>query len=153
MVSCASGLIFSMSTCLICCCSSAFFCSDVGIIIVLLFMVILSIIAILSLKDQYRCTSFWTSALVAGEPCSILFDSMPMDSSSMVVSLISSALLQSRIFVHAYITFMLMPILGISLFCLFHGCAWIANLLWTVAVLICTGFLCNTVGCIILYSL
>ena len=64
-------LVFSMLIWIISSWSSAFLCSDADIIFLFPFIVIPSMTAISSLKDQYDCVSFCTSAFVDGLPCNM----------------------------------------------------------------------------------
>ena len=54
------------------------------------------------MNDQCCGSSFCTSALVNGQPWGICADSIPRYSSSMVATLISSAVMQSSISMHDY---------------------------------------------------
>ena len=77
-----------------------------GIIIILSFIEMPSMIVISSLNNQYGCRSFCTSALVSGQLQSIHSGSMPKHLSPSVDILISSAVLQSGISKHEFMALM-----------------------------------------------
>ena len=84
-----------------CSCFSALFCSHAGTIILLLSMVILSVVAISSLNDQYGRSSFCTSAFADGQPSNTYSDSIHKCSLSIVTNLISSTVMHSGSFTHS----------------------------------------------------
>ena len=108
------SLIFSMPIWFMCSWFSTFPWNAAGIIILLFFMAILSIIAIWSLNYQYDCSSFCTSALVDGQPYNTYSDHMLQCSSSIVIDIISSAVMQSGMSIHDPMAFMVMFIPSIS---------------------------------------
>ena len=93
---------------------TCFLCSYAGIIILLSFILILLMTAISSLKDQYGCISFWTSAFVAGWPYNTYFNNTSMCSSSRIGCNMSSAVVHSMMLAHVSITFMFTVIMYIS---------------------------------------
>ena len=139
--------LFFISTWLICIWLRAFFCSDVGIIILFSFCSN-SIYNDYFLWKTSTIVLFLNISFCFSQPCSMWFDNQCL--SSVGASCIFSAVLHSGIFMHVSITFMLMPFQVSLYLCLSHGCAWIANLLWKVVVLVCTGFLCYIGECIII---
>ena len=64
------------------------------------FMAIPSVIAVLSLNDQYHYSSFCSSAFVDGYLQSTFYERMPRCSSCRVAILISSAVMQSVMTMH-----------------------------------------------------
>ena len=103
-------------------------CSDVGTIILLSVMEILSMIAISSLNDKYGCSSFYASACVNGQPWAMSSDRMPMYLSSSVAVLISSTHMQSGMFKCYSVVLMVIHMPGISLSPLVYCCVWISKL-------------------------
>ena len=81
-------------------------------------MVIPSMIAILSLNDQYGCNFFCTSAFVDGQPWNTWSERMLRCSLSGVATLITSAFMQSDISVHDYCIPGISLSLFVSWFCL-----------------------------------
>ena len=83
-----------------------------------MFIVILSVITISSLNDQYGCGSFCTSALIHGPLCNVHSDSQYRCSSSVLADLISSALVHCGMSMCDSIAFMFMliPCISLSLF-------------------------------------
>ena len=65
-------------------------------------------------SHQYGCSSFCTSGLIDGQLCNTYSDSMLRCLSPIVTSLISSAVMQSGMFMHNPIAFMVMFIPSIS---------------------------------------
>ena len=136
-----------MSTCFKCSLFSALFSSDAGTIILLPFVAIPQVITVLSLNEQYGCSSLHILAFVDGQPCNVYSDSIPKCSMSRVASLISSPVMQSGIYMHVSIAFMVIHITDISS-SLFYGFVWISSLLWMVVVQVYTGFLCCVGECV-----
>ena len=85
-----------------CSCFSALSCSASGIIFLMPFIAMPSMIAVSSPNDQYCCSSFCTSALVDGQPLRVISNSMPMCLSSSVSILIFSPVMQSDMSMHDY---------------------------------------------------
>ena len=110
MNSYASSLVFSITMWFRCSCFSAFSCSTAGIIILLPFIAILSMIVIPSVNDQYGYRSFCISALVSGQSWNKRHNNMPMCSLSSIANLISFAFMQFGMSVHDSIALMLMHI-------------------------------------------
>ena len=132
--SCTSSLVFFMAMWFMCSWFSALFYNDTGTIS-LPFIVISSVIAISSMNDQNGWSSLCPSAFIDGQPQTKYFHIRPKCSSFRIATQISLVLMQCGISVHDPIPFMVMLIPGISL-PLSHDCAWIANLLWRVVVLV-----------------
>ena len=84
MDACANNLVFSMPMLLKCNWSSALFCRDNDLIP----FIAIPYMTTSSLKGQYVCTSFTTSALVVGWPCITQVKSVPVWSSSRSAHLI-----------------------------------------------------------------
>ena len=103
-------------------------CSNVGVIILLPLMAIPSMIAILSLNDQYGCNSFCTPVYVDGQPCSMSSANVLRCLSYGVTSLISSAVMQSGMSIYGSIALMVMYFPGISSSLLVFWLALIAGL-------------------------
>ena len=74
---------------------SAFSCTAAGIIIVLSFIAMLSMIVMSSLSDQYGCRTFYTSAVIDGQPQSTSSDNIVVHFTYTVAIHISSAVMQS----------------------------------------------------------
>ena len=93
---------------------NAFSCSAAGIIIILPFIAIPSMIAISCLNDQYGCRCLCTSALIDSQLWSMNSDSMPMCLLSIIANLISSAIMQSGMSVHDSIDLIVIQMPGIA---------------------------------------
>ena len=111
---CASSLVFSIPLWIRGSCFSVLSYSIAGIIIILLFTAIPSMVAVSSVNDQYGCRYFCTSALVDGRPCSVSSTSMSMCSSSIIAILTSSAVRKSSMSMHDTVVLMAMHMPGIS---------------------------------------
>ena len=109
----ASSLVFSISMCFWCSCLSALPCSTVGIIVLLPFTAMQSMIAVSTLNDQYGSRSFCTSALVDGKLWSMRSESMLTCLSSSVAIPISFAVMQSSMSVHDIVALMVTQMPGI----------------------------------------
>ena len=119
MDSCASSLVFSMLMWLMCGWSNTFFCNDAGIIIFLPFLAIPPMTAISCLKDQYGCTSFWTSAFVDGyHIIHILISHIYAHLLGMVVMFHLLASIQGCLYVSIVFMLMLILVTSSSLFSL-----------------------------------
>ena len=117
MDSCASKQIWFMSMWLRCSCSSDLSCGATGIIIVLPFIAIPSMIAISSMNDQYFCSSFCTFSFCQWPAMNAHSDSMPRCTSPSFAPLIFSAVMEYGRSMYDSIAFMMihMPHISLSL--------------------------------------
>ena len=101
-----------------------FYWNDAGIIILLPFIVILSLITLSFLSDPHSCRSFSTPSLIHGQLHNMYSDSFLRCSSSVVTDLFSSVVMQYGISMHDLISFMIMFIASISSSSLFVSWVW-----------------------------
>ena len=110
---CTRSLVFSIPVCFTCSCFSSLSCSTVCIIL-LSIIAMPSMIASSSQNDQYGCRSFYTKAMVNGQPQSMSSNSMHMCLSFSIANLMSSVSMQSGMSIHDSIALMVMHMPGIS---------------------------------------